>query len=320
MPINIYPEIVSEKNLDSDTFDKDIDKYCQAIHDGCKGRGADVPAVISALAKDATTRHYIIHRYRQMFNKDLAEVMRKEFSGEFGFCMQALALPADAAEVAMIKKATLGVGATVEILYAILCGRTNEEIEMLKKTYYNMYNKDINALISSEVRGDNERLLLNCLAGNEQTYIAKVHTMEKAAEDAEYIHDKTNVFEIICVSPPEHLQQITRIYEEQYGMTLEKAVEKGLGGKAKDGLSILVGMKLDPWQTMAKLFKKACAGIGTNDFLLSVCVVRYQHVMKRVMAAHFDLYNKVRALSETQLLELLATSFHSHCRFYCPLF
>lgn len=293
MPINIYPEILGE-NLDSDTFDEDIDKYCQAIHDGCKGRGADAIAVIEALAhKDATTRHQIIHRYPEMFNKDLAELMRKEFSGEFGFCMQALALPADAAEVAMIKKATLGVGATVEILYAIICGRTNQEIERLKSTYYSMYNKDINSLLSSEVRGDNERLLLNCLAGNEQTFLASVHTKEKAAEDAEYIHDKTNVFEIICAAPPEHLQQISRIYEEEYGMSLEKAVEKGLGGKAKEGLSILVGMKLEPWETMAKLFKKACAGLGTNDFLLLVCVVRYQTVIKRVMAAHFDLYNKV---------------------------
>lgn len=293
MPINVYPDILGE-NLDSDAFDEAIDKYCQAIHDGCKGRGADVAAVIEALAhKDATTRHQIVHRYREMFNKDLAEVARKEFSGEFGFCMQALALPADAAEVAMIKKATLGVGATVEVLYAIICGRTNEEIERLKNTYNTMYNKDINALMSSELRGDNERLILNCLAGNEQTYIASVHTKEKAAEDAEYIHDKTNVFEIICAAPPEHLQQISRIYEDQYGMTLEKAIEKGLGGKAKEGLSILVGMKLEPYETMAKLFKKACAGIGTNDFLLLVCVVRYQNVMKRVMAAHFDLYNKV---------------------------
>ena len=103
--------------------------------------------------------------YRELYDKDLAEVMRKEFSGEFGFCMQALALPADAAEVAMLKKATLGVGATVEILYAILCGRTNEEVEMLKNTYYNMYKKNINALISSEVRGDNERLLVELFGG-----------------------------------------------------------------------------------------------------------------------------------------------------------
>jgi hypothetical protein len=112
-------------------------------------------------------------------------------------------------------------------------------------------------------------------------------------EDAEYIHDKTNVFEIICAAPPEHLQQISKAYQEQYNITLEKAIEKGLGGKAKDGLGILVGMKLEPYETMAKLFKKACAGIGTNDFLLLTCVVRFQTVIKRVMAAHFDLFNKV---------------------------
>ena len=52
--------------------------------------------------------------------------------------------------------------------------------------------------------------LLNCLAGNEQTFLSSTHTKEKAMQDAEYIHDKTNVFEIICAAPPEHLQQISQ--------------------------------------------------------------------------------------------------------------
>ena len=78
MPINIYPNVLGE-TLDSDAFDPDIDKYCQEIYEGCKGRGANVPQVIAALAKDGVTRHYIQFRYKELYDKDLAQVMRKEF-------------------------------------------------------------------------------------------------------------------------------------------------------------------------------------------------------------------------------------------------
>jgi hypothetical protein len=109
MPINIYPSIVKEGVTSSDSFGSEVDHFCQEIHDGCKGRGADVPVVIQALAKDATTRHKISVRYKELYKKDLIDLMKKEFgAGDFGLCMQFLALPADSSEAAMIKKATAG--------------------------------------------------------------------------------------------------------------------------------------------------------------------------------------------------------------------
>jgi hypothetical protein len=109
MPINIYPATVKENVTSSESFGSEVDQFCQEIHDGCKGRGADVPVVIAALAKDATTRHKISVRYKEMYKKELIDLMKKEFgAGDFGLCMQFLALPADSSEVAMIKKATAG--------------------------------------------------------------------------------------------------------------------------------------------------------------------------------------------------------------------
>lgn len=118
MPIDIYPVIANEKVTSSDSFGSEVDKFCQQIYDGCKGRGADVPVVIEALAKDATTRHKISVRYKEMYKKELVDLMKKEFgAGDFGLCMQFLALPADSSEVAMIKKATVGTN--------VLCSQPN---------------------------------------------------------------------------------------------------------------------------------------------------------------------------------------------------
>ena len=83
--------------------------------------------------------------------------MKKEFSGDFGLCMQFLAMPSHEAECAMLKKATDGIGASVNIVYSVLGGRTNEEMNLLKKTYFKLYTKDLGKLMASELHGDMER-------------------------------------------------------------------------------------------------------------------------------------------------------------------
>lgn len=304
MTINIYPEIVHENDLTPDAFGPEIDEYCQEIHDACKGWGASAPKAIAGLAKDTTTRHKISLRYKEMFNKDLAELMKKEFSGDFGVAMKFLALPATEAEAAMLRKATAGIGASADIIYSITCGRTNSELEMLKKAFFKKYTKDLNQVIASELRGDNERLMLNALQASEQEYDPQFHTRDKAIEDAECLHasgqgkyfgtDEKSIFKIICEAPPKHLETINRVYADKYGYTLEKAMEKELGGTAKQGLLFTLGMKLRPYQTIAALIKTACAGFGTNEMLLATSIIRYQYVMKEVMAAHIELYHKVR--------------------------
>jgi hypothetical protein len=55
---------------------------------------------------------------------------------------------------------------------------------------------------------------------------------------------------------------------------------------------------------------QACAGFGTDELLLTCCVIRYQGVMAQVMAAHIELYgmsihDRVRAQVSGKLQQLL---------------
>lgn len=64
----------------------------------------------------------------------------------------------------------------------------------------------------------------------------------------------------------------------------------------------MLGMKVKPFETMATLIKTACAGIGTDEFLLTCCIIRYQHVMAKVMSSHIEQFGKSiheRVRSET---------------------
>jgi len=51
----------------------------------------------------------------------------------------------------------------------VICGRSNEEIEILKKAYFKKYNKDISFLVASELSGALKKLRLACLQAMEET-------------------------------------------------------------------------------------------------------------------------------------------------------
>ena len=201
-------------------------------------------------------------RYPELYEgKTLHKLMKKEFSGDFGTALEFLSLPPNEAECAMIRKATKGIGASVNIVWSILVGRTNEEMELLKKTYFKMYDKDLGKLLASELHGDMERLMFNCLQAGEEEYDPQFHTTERATEEAETIHakgqgkfwgtDEKGIFKILCRAPPQHVEKINQIYADKYGYTLLKAMEKELGGllegNVKKATLHLIGMKLKPY-------------------------------------------------------------------------
>jgi hypothetical protein len=156
-------------------------------------------------------------------------------------------------------------------------------------------------------------LVFNSLQSGEEPYDATFHTNNKAKEDAELIYkkgqgkwlgtDEKSIFKILCAAPPEYVKKIDAAYAEKYGYTLLKAMEKELSGNVQDGTLHMLGMKLKPYETAAKLIKAACAGFGTDELLLTCSIIRYQHVMKEVMSAHIELFGKSihdRVRSETK--------------------
>jgi hypothetical protein len=163
MTIDLYPDVIRRQDLSPDGgFGSGIDGDCKTIHEATKGIGANKQPVIDALAtKDATARYQLVKRFAELYPNqkkgNLAELMNSEFSGDFGQALTFLAMPLDEAECHMLKKATGGVGCKVEVIYSILCGRTNEELSIVKKKFFKLYTKDLGQLMTSELHGDVER-------------------------------------------------------------------------------------------------------------------------------------------------------------------
>lgn len=299
--IDIYPELCHEEDLTPDCG-VEVDGICQGIHDAVDGWGASKKGLIEALGKTVPEERLKVSlRYKDMFEKDLYKVMKSEVSGDFGKCMKYLSLNPVEAECAMIKDACKGVGSDKPILYSILCGRSNKDIDLLKKTYYKKYTKDLMSTIDSESGGDLSKMFCACLQGAEEEFDPDFHTEDKAREDADEMYEAgqgswgTNeevLFKMIIMSPPKYLALVNDVYADKYGYTLVKALEKELGGYAAQAAIFTVNMRLKPYEAIAALIKSACAGVGTDEDLLTCCIIRYQDIMGHVNLAHEEMYGK----------------------------
>ena len=250
--------------------------------------------------------------YKDMYGKDLKQTMMKECSGDFGLALQYLAVDPVVAECAMIKKACDGIGTNEQLLNSIICGRSNKDMELLKKTFYKEYTEDLETTVSGETSGDYKKVLLHSLQAAEQTFDEEYDTDERAMEDAEAIFeggqgrmgtDEKLIIKLIMTSCPKYLNLVNDYYADIYGYTLFKAVEEEFSGDGKDALLFTLGMKLKPFDTIAKLIKTACEGFGTNELLLTSILIRYQYFLNNANAAHQRLFKnktiQTRVLDET---------------------
>lgn len=301
--ISLYPDELCKEDLTLDCG-IEIDDKCNLIHEACKGWGKDTTKLISVMSSsNGETRKKMALRYPELHgDTDLRKLIKYECGdSDFGVAMQLLALGPVEAECRMIKKAVDGWGSDKLLLYSILCGRSNEDMVLLKKTYYKLYTDDMTERIAGEVGGDLKKVLLSAVQAVEEEFDPDYHTQDKAEEDAKEIYDagqgrwgthENKMAKIIVLSPPKYLKLLNEVYADVYGYTLFKAFEKEFNTIGGQAALFTLGMKLKPFETVAKLIKTATRGLGTNEILLTCILIRFQDVMGQVYIAHEKLYEK----------------------------
>jgi len=322
--ISLYPAELYDEDLTPDCG-TEIDEKCTEIYEATKGWGTSEKRLIEAIgATTGEERKYISLRYEEMYDKELKKLMKSECgSSNFGEALQYLSLGPVEAECRMLKKAVDGFGSNKVMMYSILCGRSNADMELLKKTYYKLYTDDLVSRMGGEVGGDMKKILMSAVQAAEEEFDPDFHTEDKAKEDAEELYkagqgrwgtNEAKMAKIVVLSPPKYLKIVNAVYADQYGYTLFKAFEKEMGSLGGEAILFTLGMKLKPYETIAKLIKKACAGFGTDELLLTCTLIRYQDLMGHVCVAHEELFEKsvhkrvkdeTRGNYEKLLLELL---------------
>jgi hypothetical protein len=167
MSLDLYPFIVHEGDLSPDSFGSDVDDICNEIHKACKGWGTDEKGLLKAMGPmNPETRYKVSLRYKELFGKDLVEVIKSECGNrDFGMALQLLAVSPVDADCLLIEKACKGIGTNELILFTVLCGRSNKEMEILKKRFFERNTKDLGRVLDSELGGTLEHLFFQRSSG-----------------------------------------------------------------------------------------------------------------------------------------------------------
>jgi hypothetical protein len=158
--------------------------------------------------------------------------------------------------------------------------------------YYTLFDEDMGRALDKEMGGGFEKLIFTCLQDIEEEYDPFVHNDEKAKKDVVKLHKKEDIFKILCASPPEYIHKLNLLYALKYGLTLTRFLETEFGGATGPAVMFMLNMKIKPYEEIAKLIDNACKGFGTNELLLTCTIIRYQKILKEVMAAHEELFGK----------------------------
>ncbi|KAE8909075.1 hypothetical protein PF003_g7334 [Phytophthora fragariae] len=303
MTLELYP--ASAHNAFHGTalqYPHHIDEAVQQIHGACQGLGTDEKTLISVLgSKSPETRNLIALRYKELYRQPLKSLLKSETSGDFGRLLRMISTPLPETEAQILRDATQGMGTTESLIVQFLSGRSNDEMNILKRTYFDLVGKDLAVTLNSELSGDFRKVVMAVLQSSQVPYNPAVHNAAKAEEEATALYKAgqgrlgTNeeVFiGILVKAPPEFLKMMDSVYVAKYNNNIAKAVDKEFSGDAKKSLNYIVRSTIDPYPAIAEVFEKTMKGFGTDETGLSTALVRYQSVLPYVKAAYKKLYHE----------------------------
>jgi hypothetical protein len=300
--MNLYPQSTFDFfNKLKIHFSNSIDTACEQIHRACEGTGTDEKTLVKVLGPcSPNDRSLIAYRYEQLYKTPLRDHVKSETSGDFGYLLQLICMSVPHAEAYVLYHAMKGVGTSENLIYPIVLGRTNKEINVLKKAFAELYGTDLSAMANDEVSGDFRQIVTTALQETQEDHTHIPLVTSKAEEDAETIYragegergtHEGAIIKTLLASSPSHLKRIEEVYMERHNRGLARVIENEFSGSSAQALAFHVNVSLDPWNTLADLIHNAMDGIGTNESALSAALVRYHPYMTKIQEA-YELKNK----------------------------
>lgn len=293
MVLAIYPSSALNKYHQVKLhFTPSIIATCEEIHKATAGLGTDEDALVKLIgSKSADERALIAYCYEDKYKESLRSLVKSETSGNFGYLLQLLSMSMPDAEAFVLYHAMAGFGTTDNLLYPILVGRSNEELDVLKKAFFNHYEKDLNVTLADELGGDLKTILMTAVQGVLIKYKADFHTQAKAEADAETLYgagegkwgtDTSLFVKTLLAAPPKYLKLVDKAYTEKHGHGLVKAIENEFSGSSSGALKYFVRLALEPWELIADQLHKALEGFTVDGYKASSLLVRYHQYLGRI--------------------------------------
>jgi len=231
-----------------------------------KGLGTDDSTLIQIMTHRSKQQLALIQDvYLKEHHHSLEKDITGDTSGNYCRLLCDIAKPVYVLKVEHIRNAVKGIGTRENILIDIITQSSNAEIAAIKRAYPNVEHD-----VSSDTSGNFRKVLLEILRGNRQeiTVINDAQAVQiaqdiyRAGEQRLGTNDSKFV-EIFTTYSPYFLDRVNYHYTNQYGHSLERAIEKETSGYYKDAL---IALTKPPDVYFADRLKQATKGLGTDDW------------------------------------------------------
>ena len=239
--------------------------------------------------------------YTTLYKSDLIKDLKKALSGHLEDVVVALfSTPIDY-DCFHLRKAIKGLGTDEDALIEILCTRSPNIIEQIKKRYGEMFpGRSLIKDVESDTSGNFRKILKSLLSANRtpdaQPNIEECKNCAKRLYEAGEKRLGTNedVFtQIFTEKSPSEFIYTAQLYYKLTKHTLIQAVENEFSFDSKKCLIAIIYAILSPSEFFAKCINKAIKGLGTdNTTLIRIMVSRREIDMPQIKQFYKQNYKK----------------------------
>ncbi|XP_059481273.1 annexin B9-like [Neocloeon triangulifer] len=273
----------------------------KALQKAMKGLGTDEKVIINILANRTNNqRQLIAHRFESLFGKKLIDELKKELGGSFEDVVVGCMLPLDRYFAQELHDAMHGPGTREDALIEILCVLDNAWLKLIQKTYYDMFDKDLEYDIKRDTAACFEKLLLALLEAKRDESVTVDSGKVDADVDALYAAGEKKIgtdeeifIDILTKRSFAHLQVLFREYKNKHGSDFHEVIEKEFEGETEDALVTMVRCYTNTTKYFARQLHKAMDGVGTNNrALIRTIVTRSEFDLGNIKEAYVKEYEK----------------------------
>jgi len=288
----IFPTVVPAKDFDAEADAKDFEK-------AMKGLGTNEKIIIAIVSQRSTDQlKKVAAKYKTMFGKDLQKRLESELRGNLEKVVLGRFYGRYEFQAYILRTAMKGIGTDEVALIDVICSKTSDEMKRIKKTYADMYDRDLIKDIQSETSGDLRRILVSMASANRET---KDIDFKQAEQEAQELYDAgegkwgtdEQVFNrIFALRAPAQLRLTFLLYRKLTGKLFLDVIEKELSGKLKLAFQTIARYIYDPITYHSELLFDAMKGLGTSDNRLIRTIVSRCEIDLKTVKVRYDKLHK----------------------------
>jgi annexin A7/11 len=242
-----------------------------------KGFGTDEKTLIRVLCHypPASIQH-LKTTYQQRHSRSLEADVKSEVSGHLEDGLLAILRGPLYQDVHMLANALHGAGTNEDLLNDVVIGRSNADLNAIKKAYQATYHRSLEADVAGDLSAKTERLFAMIVSATRQEESAPINP-QQIEQDITQLHqategkvgtDQITVCAILSNRSNAQIRAIAHAYEAKYKISLEKNIIKEFSGHMETALVQMVRVGVDPVMRDAIRLEDTMSGMGTKDSML----------------------------------------------------